>query len=518
MSHLPTHDQGQPHGFQPLHPTHAPQAVSHAQAYTTSGMPTSMPVAVEASMLSVSPARLPPLAHATGSGNGNGYGTSTQPKLSDLVARAEASIDALERLGRGAHDATVASTQASNDLQERLRLGVRMLQAFDVQIQRSEQTSGNAGMQAAAQFTNQANAVAQQCEIRVRAAMEALERRLAESVPFLDERLRLAHEQVGRIVEERLGMAERRIDDRYGPARDELRRYADEVAADFAQRLETTLQERLAALPPSPPQSNGRDLALPIAEMEERVRSLLSEAERRSNAIEQTLSHTESRVRRLIDESTEAADALLGTVGTAATLKDLVAEECHASRRMADEAQGVARELQRDMLEVVEKCTVVRSTVKHEMQEFVDASRNVEDRAASLTGLQAELDTLLTRLAPWESLVRREGTPMQQVVESISSGVRQTIGEDMRSFSQALRQLAGRAEHAFVSARFDEFSAVTESDTPTPTPTPATTPPQVTPQVTTQVHQATSPIDTRRLTAEIMALDASSLLRPPVNL
>lgn len=466
---------------------------------------------------------------ANGAQNGQG---GSQPSnggppvlLAELVARAEASTGELERLARTALDATAASTQAASELQERLRLGVRMLQAFEVQIQRSEQANGNAGVQAAAQFTNHVSAVAQQCEMRVRASMEALERRIAESVPFLDERLRQAHEQVGRIVEDRLGMAERRIEERYGPARDELRMYADGIAADFATRLDTLVEERVAVAlsqisqaerqPQPTAQADMTEAMLPLASIEERVRVLLSEAERRSAAVDDKLAQLTqlddrlTRLDRLIKESTEAADALLGTVGTAATLKDLVADDAAASRRMADESQAVTRELQREMLDLVEKASLSRSAIQNELHEFNQLSSGADSRVATIKGLHAELDTLLTRLAPWESLARREGTPMQQVVDTISTGVRQSIGEDMRSFSHALRQLAGRAEQSFALGRFDEFSAAA----PVELPTPAEQAPE-----TTSIAAPHLPIDTHRLTAEILALDTSSLMRAQPSL
>jgi hypothetical protein len=482
-------------------------------------------------------------------GNGNGHHAPMakpnpapmQMRLSDLVVRAESAIDELQRLASTALDATAASSQAAIDLQERLRLGVRMLQAFDVQIQRCEQVGTQAGpqvgMQMAAQFTNQMNAMAQQCEMRVRGAIEALDQRMHESLPFLDERLRQAHEQVGRLVEERLANAERRIEDRYGPARDDLRRFADELATGFAQRLDVIVKERNEALmqlaereqatsaPRLDPAEMAATMTAPIAAFEERVRTLLADAERRATTVEATLGAADTRLHALIRESTEAADGLLGTVGTASTLKDLIADEARASRRLADEAHATSRDLQRDMQDMLERCTMARGSLEQQLHDLRAAAAETESRLEAAKALRSEIESTLEQVrtteVAHEPRMPRDGLLVQHVVETISSNVRQTLAEDMRNFSAALRGLAARAEHAFATARFDEFSAMPE---PMTTPSPLLNEhfeldaPQLNGNAVTDVHAgsiSTLPIDTRRLTAEIMALDATTLLRTP---
>lgn len=592
------------------------------------------PMATDPSTVTVAAARPQSMAPTTGGAgngtnghaNGNGHqaprlaasrpaaapmpgtATPTERRLADLVVRAEGSIDELERLARTALDATSASTQAASDLQERLRLGVRMLQAFDVQIQRCEQAGSQAasavqsqisshlngqlgtqvGTQMVAhftqQFSTQAASVAQQCEQRVRAAVDGLDRRMNEALPFLDERLRQAYEQAGRIVDERLAAAERAIEDRYGPMRDDLRRFADELATSFARRLdammderlnervatlvESTLQTRLASMP--------MQAALPVEELqqlaatEDRVRSLLRETEGRIGAIDASLRTADLRLASLIRETTEAADGLLGTLGTASALKDLIGDEARASRRMADEAHATSREHQREIQDLLERCSIARSSLDQQLHLLRETAAEADGRIHAAKDLRGEIEETLRRIGPIEAALRTDSSPMQQVVESISSNVRQALAEDMRSFSQALRGLASRAEHAFAPARFDEFSPMPGTMTMASTsgqasdhhtdrmhdaildlvvdhslPTDHETVdadivlPTITPAVhagmhadmdptslmgalgdpTTDAHagsMSTLPIDTQRLTAEIMALDATSLLRAPL--
>jgi hypothetical protein len=496
---------------------------------------------------------MPPVVHI----NGDNQPIDTRTRLADLVVRAEASIDELERLARTALDATAASGQAAADLQERLRLGVRMLQAFDVQIQRCEAAATQAGPQVGlqiasqissqigAQFTNQMSAVAQQSELRVRAAVEALEQRMHEALPFLDERLRGAHEQVVRTVDDRITAAERRLDERQEAMREELRRFADDMAASFAHRLDAMVEERRTALAQAPAaQSVDLDAALaPLASFESRVTTMMNDLERRAaqldGQIRNTIDANDARLRSLIRESTEAADGLLGTVGTAGTLRELIADEARASRRLADEAHATCRDHQREMQDMLERCAIARSSLEQQLHDLRTAAAETEARLAAAKSLRSDIEHTLQQITPLEAslrldpTLRQDNAAMHSVVETISTNVRQSLAEEMRNFSHALRGLAARAETAFAQGRFDEFSAVPEVSA-----TPTATAPFVTHEssiirahdeldgqelnghAVTDVHASsmpTTPIDTRRLTAEILALDATSLLRPPAR-
>ncbi len=475
-----------------------------------------------------------PHSQPNGHHNGDTHSGDTRTRLADLVVRAEASIDELERLARTALDATAASGQAAADLQERLRLGVRMLQAFDVQIQRCEAAATQAGpqmgLQIASQFTNQMNAVAQQSEMRVRAAIEALEQRMHEALPFLDERLRAAHEQVVRTVDERIGASERRLDERQDAMREELRRFADELAESFARRLDAMVSERSAALQATPAApAIDLDAALaPLSAFEQRMTTMMNDLERRAaqldGQVRGTIDANEARLRHLIRESTEAADGLLGTVGTAGTLRDLIADEARASRRLADEAHATCRDHQREMQDMLERCAIARSSLEQQLHDLRTAAAETEARLAAAKSLRTDIEHTLRQITPLESSLRQDNAAMHSVVETISSNVRQSLAEEMRNFSHALRGLAARAETAFAHGRFDEFSAVPEAGT-VAAAVPTTTQDdacglELNGHAVTDVHAATmptSPIDTRRLTAEILALDTSSLLRPPAR-
>jgi hypothetical protein len=409
----------------------------------------------------------------------------------------------------GVGDLVIRGEQCVAELQERLRLGVRMLQAFDVQIQRSELANG----QVTQQLAHQLNTVAQQSELRVRGAIDILDRRLAESVPFLDERLQQAHEQVARLVEDRLSSAERRIEERHGPVRDELRRFADELTAGFAARLDELLRERIAAAAATLPSPRPAVDPAALDALDRRVGDLLANAERRIAALESGLAAAEVRAARIAVESSEATDALLGTIGTASSLKDLIAEDVRESRRVAEEVKQSTREMDRDLNDVVDRCGNARASATEALRTFEQASRTLEARTAAIDALRIGLDGLEARLAPWEPLARQGGEPLRNLVDSASNAVRQSLADDMRAFSQALKSLATRADSAFTAARFDEFSAAREQSFGEISPLAAATVPGTGAAEAADQPSAALPIETRRLTAEILALDASSLLR-----
>ncbi len=549
---------GQPQSHPPkAHAMHNAASSTHGQTYSQTYSQTQSPFGNPyGGSIGNQPGTqhaMPPVVHI----NGDNQPIDTRTRLADLVVRAEASIDELERLARTALDATAASGQAAADLQERLRLGVRMLQAFDVQIQRCEAAATQAGPQVGlqiasqissqigAQFTNQMSAVAQQSELRVRAAVEALEQRMHEALPFLDERLRGAHEQVVRTVDDRITAAERRLDERQEAMREELRRFADDMAASFAHRLDAMVEERRTALAQAPAaQSVDLDAALaPLASFESRVTTMMNDLERRAaqldGQIRNTIDANDARLRSLIRESTEAADGLLGTVGTAGTLRELIADEARASRRLADEAHATCRDHQREMQDMLERCAIARSSLEQQLHDLRTAAAETEARLAAAKSLRSDIEHTLQQITPLEAslrldpTLRQDNAAMHSVVETISTNVRQSLAEEMRNFSHALRGLAARAETAFAQGRFDEFSAVPEVSA-----APTANAPFVTHEssiirahdeldgqelnghAVTDVHASsmpTTPIDTRRLTAEILALDATSLLRPPAR-
>lgn len=411
--------------------------------------------------LSVSPARGPEPAAAMNGGNGmNGMngGNGGTHRLPELVARAETATQELHRLARTVLEASAAGSHAASELQERLRLGVRMLQAFDVQIQRGEQT----GQQLVAQLGPQLQAfIAEQAQLEIQRALAT------HATPAIE--------------------------------------------AMVAAAVERAL-EPIRNTPPAP--------AAAEPEVAERLANLIAAAETKVADLDARLARAADAAATFERRCTDAADALLGTVGTATTLKDLVSDELRDERQRSERCVEDARDAGRELVAIIERCTLVKSELSAEVARGTEEIRRAEERLSAVRSLEAELDAMLVRLAPWESLVRRDGAPAPHVVETVARSVRQGMSEELRSFSEALRSLASKADAAFgrvtgansfSNGRFDEFSPARPEPTRSEPAAPAQAPavPQTPP---TPSSGAKLPVDTRHLTAEILALDATSLL------
>lgn len=418
--------------------------------------------------------------------------------LGGLWVRAESTARELDRLIRTAAELSGAGHHAAAELQERLRLGVRMLQAFDVQIQRGEQ----AGQQLAAQLGPQLQAfIAEQVQAQIQTQIQNQIQAQIQA-------------QVRMHVEARVEAALRQpLDGAIAAASERV----DVAIARSIESLEARRAAILAQLDESAASIAGGSPSLPrgehLAEIEHRVRALVDDAESR-------LANLEARARALETRSTEAADGLLGTVGTATTLKELVGDEIREQRRLAAETEAAIREVQGDLVALVERCATVRSDLTETLHRSLDASRVVEERVSSATALVDSLESLIGKV---DGAIARRPQPAAE--DSNAAHLRPAVNEDLLDFTQALRQLAAKAEQSFVNGRFDEFSPARPAAPVAPATSPAppvlertaeagaSVRPPMTSQTSGQTSGAPLPIDTRHLTAEILALDATSLLR-----
>jgi hypothetical protein len=423
-------------------------ASSFAQPAATPTI-TSGGFAADPAGLSVSPARGPEGGPAVNGGT---------HRLPELVARAETATQELHRLARTVLEASAAGSHTASELQERLRLGVRMLQAFDVQIQRGEQT----GQQLVAQLGPQLQAfIAEQAQLEIQRALATHATPAIEAI----------------------------------------------VSAAVERALEPI---RNTAPPP----------AAAEPEIAERLAGLIASADAKVADLDARFARADEAAATFERRCTDAADALLGTVGTATTLKELVSDELRVERQRSERCVEDARDAGRELVAIIERCMLVKSELSAEVARGTEEIRRAEERLSAVRSLEAELDAMLVRLAPWESLVRRDGAPAPHVVETVARSVRQGMSEELRSFSEALRSLASKADAAFSriagassfsNGRFDEFSPAR--------PEPTRSEPAATSETTAVPHAppapstgAKLPIDTRHLTAEILALDATSLL------
>jgi hypothetical protein len=99
---------------------------------------------------------------------------ATASRLSDLVGRADRALPRLEARLAEEHAATDRAARITADIEERLKLGVRMLQAFDVQTTRGESIASSA-----VQAIEEVERVLAEAQATSRAALQADAERLA---------------------------------------------------------------------------------------------------------------------------------------------------------------------------------------------------------------------------------------------------------------------------------------------------------------------------------------------------
>ena len=108
------------------------------------GAPKFIPVRSSQLPTPATPVSVAPPRGSTAAPVATGPANATATRLSDLVQRAEAALPKLESRLNDYYGSTERGAQLTSDLEERLKLGVRMLQAFDVQSARGESMASRA--------------------------------------------------------------------------------------------------------------------------------------------------------------------------------------------------------------------------------------------------------------------------------------------------------------------------------------------------------------------------------------
>lgn len=408
-------------------------------------------------------AAVPPAAAAAPTATAHG-----PTRLAELVARAEGAI---ERLGTQLHEERAAAERAARatvDIDERLRLGVRMLQAFDVQFERGEQCA------------TRAQSAVESAERTIEAAIErAVSERLGEITRRLESELesRLAS-QIERQIE---GLLATRVTHAVERAEESVRSLA-QADASIAERIEGATARveslgreldwrftRIGEVESRLEEAANSKLAWldgELAQRAERLAGAVADAESRlsqSEAVLARLDGIETLVAGIIDRSERATAALGGLtadgerqieslaqrIGDASALREALGtliHELHASREVVG---GELRRMRDDLGWLVEKGERLSG-------ELVERADSAAQKTDSLRSSVASAEPLVTELATWRPLLEgRDPARVQPVAEAIAANVRNELASDMRGFAAALRQLAARADGAFAHIRVD---------------------------------------------------------------
>lgn len=350
----------------------------------------------------VSPLSVPaPRATAVARGNPGRHAD----RLGEMIARAETLLLHLETRLHEERGASERAVRTTSDLDERLRLGVRMLQALDMQSERGERAADHAAQSAARAEAG----IAEQIDLVVRERIARLDGELAwrfDRVKEVEERIEQAANGKLAWLDSELGQRLARLND------------ACDRAERAAGRAEA-ISERIG----------------PLAELVDR-------AERVRDALEMANGESARLVESLSQRSCEAV-ALREAIGTAThevnAAREVVAGEC---RRMRDDLFWLTERGERIAGELVERA---------------------DSGAVVSQALRAQTDAVtpvLEELEEWMPLLSGDSRErVRPVADAIAGRVRESLSADMRGFTLALRQLADRAEHSFANLRADSLAA-----------------------------------------------------------
>lgn len=416
---------------------------------------------------------------------------ATASKLSDLVGRADRALPRLEARLAEEHAATDRAARITADIEERLKLGVRMLQAFDVQTTRGESIASRA-----VQAIEEVERVLAEAEATSRAVLQADAERLAaakieEIARDLDaqrERFRqfessaelLAKEKLDRIHAEldaqlaRLKRADLDAaalsDDRVAAIRslcdaqvDRLSRAsADAVAEATAagQRVFGETESHIARLAAAQREVDTREV--------QRIEKFEAELSARLGAVvaraEEAAAAAETRAARLTDESIAKLEfevtRRMQAVQEAETRLERAAAEAEArSARMAEDA--VAR-LETELNWRIDRVREVEARIEHAANAALAAvDAELGARLSQIDALVQRADATTVRTD--EAIARMaEAGAMIERSERATAALAGLSGESLRLIetlaarvgdATALREVLGKLIHELAAAR-----------------------------------------------------------------
>ncbi|MHC4810255.1 MAG: hypothetical protein ACYTEV_07795 [Planctomycetota bacterium] len=368
--------------------------------------------------------------------------------LRSLLDQAEQATDRLRDAVAAAESAGDEPGRMADELHERLRLGARMLKAFEAQIERVEETMADA--------QRRAESAGRLDEAREEAIAALNAARIAETD-------RVKKELAAVLNEARAAIDERALR-RERPAV-EIERIIEQVERHVADAVRRIDAHARATMPEVPSQESIDQ------RIERSVQSATSRFDRHAQQVRMEL-ETEARSATLLrqqiaatGERIEAAEAKADDLAervdeSARTMKAEVEEARAMARRCLDVRSGLAAELRKvvnGMESVAGRGERMRIDVEEQLDRFERLREEVTESLASLEsvvrrvdrieGTVERLERLADRLAPWEQMlltgeVTEDGLPRPaaEMIDRLQSG----IGRDVDSLSRTMREMAER--------------------------------------------------------------------------
>lgn len=338
--------------------------------------------------------------------------------LRGLIGEAEQAADRLDERLEAARQNAAAPAAASAQLQERLRLGARMLKAFQTQIDRAEAAVGTLDDQHKRSETGEAG----------------LERRLAELEERATETIAEAQRRLDAVGDETVRRAETLCAERPDGhiSTDEAQRTIDEALQDALRRIEAHIDQRQATF--------------------EAVGQRLDQLRRRADELAEVVEETKRRT----DTASASADQSAERMEARSREAGEIARQCEEAKGTLDAALLHAAAQIDELTERGERLVASTrrqlgeaDTAMQRIGRSIGRAKAVQERLSPTNELADTLQALLGRLEPWKRLLLEserdaEGTP--QPVASMIEGLRTGIGQDMARISATMRELARRVD------------------------------------------------------------------------
>jgi DNA repair exonuclease SbcCD ATPase subunit len=334
--------------------------------------------------------------------------------LRSLIDEAQRAAERLEAAQGPGGEPALASAR----LQERLRLGARMLKAFQSQIDRGEAAVGTLD-----EHRQQAEAV--QAEVNRR--LEELQAHAVEAAARFQQQLDNAVEEAVRGAEARLAEGRDRLVDL-----EEIERTITERTHEALQQIESHLVQRQATF--------------------EAVGQRLDQLRRRADALAGALEEAELKAAAVTESAGESAENNRAQSEEASW----IARQCEEAKAALDEAlsgaEGQMRELSGrgdNLVASIRQQIGQAEEAERRIGEHTEAATAAAEKLAPAMELAAELEQLLERLEPWSALLlktERRADGMPRPVASMIEGLRTGIGQDMARISATMRELAQRVD------------------------------------------------------------------------
>jgi len=348
-----------------------------------------------------------------------------QRSFDELSGRLGALIDdagkAAETLTSRLAEAQMTQTepnQASAQLQERLRLGARMLKAFQTQIDRVEAVIGR---------LDERRRDAEDAEATLDEQWKAFQ-------THVDQSRRQAEADMDRAAKETQERLEAHVADFISrlPDPSDFQRRIDELVDSAKQRTEEHVSRSLEGVDEGARRLEELELRL------EQLRRAQDGAEAERQTLQNMLAETTANVQA---KSAEAKEIMRQSGEAKAMLAEALLDAAEQIDQLGGRSEGFVARIQ-GQLDRTE-------SAEQRLREVLASAGAVNERVNGVEELCRRLELVLERLTPWEKLLvdseqTEDGIP-KPVAQTIE-GLRHGIGRDMAAISAAMRDLAGRVD------------------------------------------------------------------------